>query len=168
MVLLVTGLLSSGCLEPGDMTVVAGVGHYRDSGDFVRVSDRAYDSKISDTTRIDVWISKDAVDEYLKIAPEDEGSGAQLPYGTVIVREVHDKKTSELLKLTLMVKGPEGVAPDLNDWWYAVTDPAGVPLLDDDGNPRAGEMPECEGCHEERGAKDDFLFGVPRDARAFH
>jgi hypothetical protein len=153
------------CLDPGDVTVVPGIARYKESGEFVRVSSRAYDSDISGDIRIDVWVSKDSADEYERISPEEHGSGASLPYGTVIVREVLDKKTAQLQKLTLMVKGPEGVAPEIGDWWYAVTDGAGVPFLNDDGSEKKGAMPECRGCHEARGAEDDFLFGVPRDVR---
>ncbi len=154
------------CIEPGDITVVAGVARYRDSGEFVHVSQKAYDSELGQDTRIDVWISKEAAEEYARITPDEHGSGARLPYGTVIIREVHDKKTSELLKLTLMVKGPEGVAPELDDWWYAVTDAVGVPLVAADGTPKRGSLPECRKCHEDRGEQDDFLFGVPDEVRA--
>ena len=157
------------CLaEPGDATVVPGISSYKISGDFEHVSQSAYDSDLGSDIRIDVWVSKEAAAEYQRISPETHGSGANLPYGTVIVREVHDKKTGALTKLTLMVKGPEGVAPEIGDWWYAVTDPVGVPLLDAEGNEQKGAMPGCRGCHEERGAQDDFLFGVPSDARAGH
>jgi hypothetical protein len=158
-------LLLGGCLDPGSLTVVDGVSRYRDSDAFVHMSARPYDSDISKDTRIDVWVSKDAADEYARITPEGHGSGADLPYGTVIVREVRDRKTDQVLKLTLMVKGPVGVDPELGDWWYAVTDPVGVPLVDDEGNEKRGNLPECMGCHEDRGDEDDFLFGVPRDVR---
>jgi hypothetical protein len=156
----------AGCLDPGDVTAVPGVSRYKDSGDYVQMSRGAYDSGLSSDTRIEVWVSKDAAAQYQRIAPEAHGSGASLPYGTVIVREVHDKKTARLLKLTMMYKGPEGIAPEIGDWQYAVTDLVGVPLLNDDGSEEQGDMPECRGCHEERGAQDDFLFGVPGDERA--
>jgi hypothetical protein len=164
--LLAAPLLLAGCLEPGDLTVVPGISQYKASGAYVRVSKGAYDSDLSSDTRIDVWVSRDAAEQYRRIAPEAHGSGATLPYGTVIIREVHDKKTAKLLKLTMMYKGAPGVAPEIGDWQYAVTDAVGVPLLNDDGSEKKGDMPECRGCHEERGAQDDFLFGVPEDARA--
>jgi hypothetical protein len=157
--------LLGGCLDPGSLTVVEGVSRYRDSDAFVHVSSRAYDSEISKDTKIDVWVSRDAAEQYARITPDAHGSGADLPYGTVIVREVRDRKTDQVLKLTLMVKGPEGVDPALDDWWYAVTDPVGVPLVDDQGNEKRGNLPECMGCHEDRGDQDDFLFGVPREVR---
>ena len=164
--LMAAALLLVGCYEPGDLTIAPGISHYRDSGEYMRVSEGTYDSGLSADIRVDVWVSKDAADQYRRIAPEAHGSGASLPYGTVIVREVHDKKTGELKKLTLMYKGPRGVAPEIGDWQYAVTDAVGVPLMNDDGTEKRGDMPECRGCHEERGAQDDFLFGVPEDERA--
>lgn len=163
---LVTALLAlAGCMEPGDLTVVPGISQYKGSGEYVQVSRGEYDSDLSADIRIDVWVSKDAAAQYQRIAPEAHDSGASLPYGTVIIREVHDKKTARLQKLTMMYKGPPGVAPEIGDWQYAVTDAVGVPLLNDDGTEKKGDMPECRGCHEERGAEDDFLFGVPRNVR---
>jgi hypothetical protein len=159
-------LLSAGCMEPGDLTVLPGISEYKSSGEYVRVSRGAYDSDLGSDIRIDVWVSANAADAYRQISPEVHGSGATLPYGTVIVREVHDKKSGELQKLTLMYKRTSGVAPEVGDWEYAVTDGAGIPLVNDDGSEKSGLMPECRSCHEKRGAVDDFLFGVPRAARA--
>jgi hypothetical protein len=50
--------------------------------------------------------------------------------------------------------------PTLGDWWFGVTDPAGVPITDATGL-QVGKLTACHGCHIPR-ATDDFLFGVPK------
>ena len=79
-------------------------------------------------------------------------------FGTVIVREVLDAR-GQITKLTVMAKGPPGYDPSLGDWWFAVTDPRGVPLTEN-GVVQLGRMNQCHNCHLDRG-RDDFLFGVP-------
>ena len=159
-------MLTAGCMEPGDLTVLPGISDYKTSGEYVRVSKGAYDSDLGSDIRIDVWVSANAAEAYRQISPEVHGSGASLPYGTVIVREVHDKKTGALQKLTLMYKTDRGVAPEVGDWEYAVTDGIGIPQRNDDGSEKNGLMPECRSCHEKRGPVDDFLFGVPETMKA--
>jgi hypothetical protein len=100
-------------------------------------------------------------DSYRRIHPERPGSGVTIVAGTVIVREVLDER-GRPAKLTVMAKGPPGFDPSLGDWWFAVTDPRGVPL-EEDGVLQIGRMQECHDCHRER-TRDDFLFGVPAAA----
>ena len=100
--------------------------------------------------------------EYAKVQPDAGDSGARVPPGTLIVRAVVDANDA-VSKLTLMLKGPAGTNPDLGDWWFAETDPSGVPL-DDDAGALVGRLTGCYGCHLPRSG-DDFLFGVPPDDR---
>jgi hypothetical protein len=65
--------------------------------------------------------------------------------------------------LTLMYKGPPGYNPDLNDFWFGVTDPQGVPVQEN-GKAKLGRLEECYSCHLGR-SNDGYLFGVPADVR---
>lgn len=95
---------------------------------------------------------------YRKIHPEQPGANVTVARGTMIVREVLDP-AGQVAKLTVMAKGPPGFDPSLGDWWFAVTDPRGVPLVED-GTLMLGRLPQCHNCHVDR-PRDDFLFGVP-------
>lgn len=105
---------------------------------------------------VSLYIS-DGKTEYAKIRPTATGSHAQLPVGTVIVREVF-AEDGTLAKLTVMGKGPAGYDPTLGDWWFAVTDVHGKPLMDN-GHPQTGKIAGCKACHATRSA-DDFLYGA--------
>jgi hypothetical protein len=121
------------------------------------VSD-AYPSAIAPTNRVELWVSAADVADYARIEPDRSGSGATVPAGTLIVREVQDNGGA-ITKLTLMVKGPPGYNPDLGDFWFGVTAPDGTPLWDN-GAQQLGRLTACYGCHQQRSA-DGFLFGVP-------
>jgi hypothetical protein len=95
---------------------------------------------------------------YRKIHPEQPGANVTVARGTVIVREVLDAR-GQISKLTVMAKGPPGYDPSLGDWWFAVTDPRGAPLVEN-GAVMLGRLTQCHDCHLDR-ARDDFLFGVP-------
>jgi hypothetical protein len=82
----------------------------------------------------------------------------------MIVREVLGD--AGVAKITAMVKGTPGTNPMLGDWWFAETDPAGVPLLVD-GGVLLGNLAACMTCHLGR-AKDDYLFGVAASQRDSH
>ena len=53
---------------------------------------------------------KDAVDAYREINIDDGGSGAQLPVGSIIVREVSDQ-TGNIDKLTVIARAEDGSNP---------------------------------------------------------
>jgi len=157
-------LFTACSMAPEDLSMRGRVYGYQSAPAFTHVSTDRYASELADDISIDVWISTQAAAAYLAIDPDVDGSQIELPDGTVIVREVHDLATGELQKLTVMVKGPIGVVPEMDDWWFAVTDAEGDPLLDDTGAEQAGEMPQCQSCHLDR--KDDgYLFGVPAPVR---
>jgi hypothetical protein len=98
---------------------------------------------------------------YRKIHPERTGANVTMAPGTMIVREVLDAG-GLVTKLTVMAKGPPGYDSRLGDWWFAVTDPRGVPLQEK-GAAQVGRLTQCHDCHIDR-ARDDFLFGVPSNA----
>jgi len=127
-------------------------------GSFAQVNAESYKSDLGDF-KINVYINKNASD-FRKVHPESSGSNKTFPQGTLIVRQVLDA-SGKVTKVTLMAKGPAGYDPRIGDWWFGVTDPAGVPLTDKNGV-QLGRMTDCHGCHIPRAA-DDFLFGVPSD-----
>jgi hypothetical protein len=158
---------------PSDIDAAAGVdenavlaaivqGAYATSPAFAQAS-TAYPSSAATGSTVVEWVSADALAAYQSIGTS--GSDAGVPVGTIIVRVVEDS-TGAATKLTLMTKGPAGYNPALGDWWFGVTDPMGVPAVSDAGV-ELGKLTGCYGCHLPRSA-DDFLFGVPADARAPH
>ncbi|HZU82209.1 MAG TPA: hypothetical protein VE987_04800 [Polyangiaceae bacterium] len=173
----------------GASTVPADAGTGDDSGSpqvdvravFAAVANEAYQSKSNGFAQastafpsaaapgklVTEWISKDALDAFLKINPNTTGSNVTLPVGTTIVRAVQDPSTMAITKLTLLVKGPPGYNPALGDWWFAETDPSGMPLPEGDAGYQFGipwQAENCYSCHTPRN-NDDFLFGI---SSAYH
>ena len=136
---------------------------YRSSGDLAKITARAYPSAVSTGADIDVWISSFGAVAYGAVDPDRTGSGIRLPEGTLIVREVLDA-AGALRKLTLMAKGPAGYNPEVGDYWFGVTDPAGTPIVEN-GVELRGKLTQCYSCHQARGVADDYLFGIPALAR---
>jgi hypothetical protein len=135
---------------------------YRDSQAFTPLNNPAYASALGGEAFINVYVSAFAFDTYAAVDPDGPGTGITLPEGTIIVREVLDP-SGKVKRLTLMAKGPAGYNPDLGDYWFAVTEPDGTPVVEN-GATRAGKLADCYSCHLAR-ASDDFLFGVPAGVR---
>jgi len=123
---------------------------------FTRINARPFASALG-APGVDIDVDPASVAAYRRIDPDRTGSGAQLPRGAMIVRTVLDAR-GQVTRLTMMVKGPPGYDPTLGDWWFAVTDPDGVPVSEG-GLPLIGALAACHECHIDR-ASDDFLFGV--------
>jgi hypothetical protein len=123
-----------------------------------KINTQPYTSDIG-SFAINCYVGGD-VANYRKIHPEAAGSNAKVAPGTVIVREVLDAN-KQVTKLTVMAKGPPGWDPSLGDWWFAVTDPRGTPLVEN-GAVMLGRLTQCHDCHIDR-SRDDYLFGVPRE-----
>lgn len=121
-----------------------------------KLNTQPYTSDIGAFT-VNCYVAGD-VDRYRKIHPEQTGTNVTVARGTLIVREVLDA-SGRVSKLTMMAKGPPGYDPSLGDWWFAVTDPQGVPLVEN-GAIQLGRLKQCHNCHLDR-PRDDFLFGVP-------
>ena len=146
-------------LQDEDLSALGAAANYRN---FTRVSARPYPSAIG-VGMINVWVSPEAAAAYAAIVPGQTGSNARLPVGAMIVREVLDEQ-GQVKSLTLMAKGPFGYAPELGDWWFGITAPDCDPRLQEDGAWSVGRIERCQSCHEPR-VNDDYLFGVPADAR---
>lgn len=135
---------------------------YRASPRFVHVTSTRYPSVAAVGSMIDVWTSATAAAEYARVSPEGVGSGASLPRGALVVREVRNA-AGALTAVTAMFKGEEGYNPALGDWGFIDVKSPGSATAD--GGMAAGPMAECYGCHIPR-RTDDYLFGVPGSARA--
>jgi hypothetical protein len=135
---------------------------YASSSLFTHVSRAPYPSAAVAGSFIDVWVTSEAYAAYGAITPDGGPVDASLPPGAVIVRVVSDGN-GNVSKLTVMRHGPAGVDPSLDDWWFAETDPLGVPLTDDGGE-LEGALSACTSCHLGRSG-EDYLFGVPLSAR---
>lgn len=139
-----------------------------------------------DPVNVALFISPpDAANDYLKIDPavqNPDGPNVVLPEGTIIVRAVYnDPKNTNVAAydaLTILTKGPAGFENGFGGWAFGATDPKGnvLPMSavfppPDGGVPDQSDMfgivPGCHaGCHEnQRGGPNDYLFGVPMDAR---
>jgi hypothetical protein len=138
-------------------------GGYATSSAFTRVTAAPYESAAAAGTMVSEWVSSFALNDYLAIAPEVTGSGATVPPGTTIVRAVLGEDGG-VGKLTVMTKGPPGFNAALGDWWFAVTDPDGLPL-EEDGGAEMGKLSGCYSCHVPRSG-DGYLFGVPLTDRS--
>jgi hypothetical protein len=160
-------VLLAGCEDVGraDVALLPEMVDYRSNGAFTRVNATPYVSDLDSSASIDVWISTPEAADYARVDPGVAGSRVHLADGTVIIREVHDGVSGQLGRLTIMVKGNPGHAPEVGDWWFAVTDENGIPVEDETGRRLAGDLQECYGCHQARGVDDDFLFGVPASVR---
>jgi hypothetical protein len=144
-------------------SILSALASYRTSPGMAKVNDTPYETALGTGARIDVYVSAHAFAPYAAIAPEATGTGADVPEGTLIVREVQEA-SGAVKSLTLMYKGPKGYNPDLDDFWFGVTSPDGTPVVEN-GASKTGKLQECYSCHLARGS-DGFLFGVPADNRA--
>ena len=144
-------------VEINEAAILAAVASYRDPASFDHVSGMAYPSALG-TSNIELYASRTVTVPYADITPEASGSQAMIPEGGIIVREVIDA-TGAAQRLTVMAKGPAGYNPEIGDWYWAVTDLQGTPVIES-GVPRSGRLADCYGCHLPR-ASDDYLFGVP-------
>jgi hypothetical protein len=131
-------------------------------GAFTHATRAPYPSSAAPGSFVDEWVSSASYAEYAQVQPDAGDSGIEMPPGSMVVRAVVDSN-DDVSKLTVMLKGPPGYNPALGDWWFAATDPSGVPLSDDAGV-LAGRLTGCYSCHLPRSG-DDFLFGVPLDDR---
>lgn len=131
---------------------------YRGDG-FRRVDRTPFPSTVSPDKKIAIYISEQSYGEYTRISPNQTGSGANLPVGSVIVREV--LRDTTLDSITVMVRLPEGAFPLGGDWWFAAATSDGTLKTDTSiGAPVIGLSATCGSCHLRRD-QDDFLFGVP-------
>jgi hypothetical protein len=145
-------------VEINEAAILAEIASYRDPASFDHVSGMAYPSALGGSSMIALYASRTVTVPYADIMPEASGSHAVIPEGGIIVREVLDA-TGAAQRLTVMAKGPAGYNPELGDWYFAVTDLQGSPVIES-GAPRSGRLADCFGCHLPR-ASDDYLFGVP-------
>lgn len=129
----------------------------------MKMASRIYTSELAPNPQIELWINPNAAPPYARVRPDAKGANVDLPEGTLIVREV--LSAGKVAKLTVMGKGPLGSNPVVGDWWFAVTTPEGVPIVEN-GQELLGKLPQCVSCHDARGAADDYLFGVPGAAKA--
>ncbi len=131
--------------------------------DYQKMNEDAYRTDLNDSDYINVYISKFALPNYLLIVPDATGSEAAVPENTVIVREVKDG-SGNLLKYTVMIKGPSGYFDGGGDFYYGVFDTEGE-IVVNDGVELQGRLENCGDCHVSARSNDDFLYGVYEDVR---
>ncbi|MDB4966303.1 MAG: hypothetical protein JWN44_1992 [Myxococcales bacterium] len=130
---------------------------------FLPVGQAAFDSDLEPDKKVTMFVSRAAVAAYSAVSPEaDATSGPAFPIGGVIVRDVSDASGAPT-GLTVMVKREPGYFPEAGDFFFGVTDLAGVPVNGEDGV-EWGALASCATCHHTRAAAG-YLFGVPQSAR---
>lgn len=149
-------------VQVDETEVLARLAKFRTAPDFVRVNAWPYPSALDPSKFINVYISTDALLPFSQVAPEVTGTGVDVPEGALIVRETLDSRGTATA-LTLMYKGPPGYNPELGDFWFGVTDPWRVPLVEN-GAEMSGKLEACYDCHRDR-SSDGYLFGVPQTNR---
>lgn len=83
------------------------------------------------------------------------GAAAQLPYGSVIVREtVADPNGGKPVRVVAMVKRARGFNPKGGDWEFLNIDPS---LAKVEGRQKKGSCLDCHASQRET----DFVFPVP-------
>jgi hypothetical protein len=152
-----------GGVSVDESAIMSALSGHRESPAFVRLNDAPYATALGTGASINVYVSANGYVPYASITPDKTGSGAILPEGTLILREVLEPNGA-IKTLTLMYKGPKGYNPDLGDFWFGVTDVAGKPALDTNNVAKLGRLAECYSCHTPR-ANDGYLFGVPASVR---
>lgn len=127
--------------------------------DFSLINPEPFPSTVAPGKTISLWVSNQGKDALSTIIPEASGSEAEVPVGTMVVREVLNGSVLETI--TVMVKLPKGSFPLGGDYWYAATDADGNVKQTADGMPVAGLLEDCGTCHLRR-SHDAYIFGTPR------
>ena len=125
-------------------------GSYRQSG-FDKVNQTSFHTSLNGEQLIDLYISDFSTERYQRIDPNEEGSLADVPPSTLIIREVWNPDNT-LDKYTVMMKQSPGYFPEGGDFFYGVVDTEGNFL-------KKGALQDCASCHKPR-ETDGFLFGV--------
>ncbi|MGB0648011.1 MAG: hypothetical protein ACPGQS_12585 [Bradymonadia bacterium] len=130
---------------------------YREEG-FELINDTPFASHAIEDAWISIWVSENAADDYRDIRLDYEGSGAEVPVGSIIIREVKDS-SGDIMKLTVIARAPDGAHPTAGDLWFATATADGI--VEDINH--SGFLSTCAGCHVTR-ASDGFLFGTPTNS----
>jgi hypothetical protein len=113
-----------------------------------RMNDEPFESKHGLADRVNVWVPEGQAAQYMALSEQ-----TTFEEGTLIIKEQLDAQ-GRVDGLTIMFKGPEGLAPTVGDWWFGLVSP--------EGEVSVGGQPEaCTSCHT-GAAKTDYVFGLPR------
>ena len=127
-------------------------------GPMTKINEQPLPSLAAPGQQIDLWVSEDARGDYLRVRPDETGSGAKLPVNSGIVRAIRDAD-GRVMKYTALMQRPEGFHPP-SDLWFAVYDDAGDLARDEAGAFMQGPLAVCVTCHLTR-ADDGYVFGAP-------
>ena len=127
-------------------------------GPMTKINEQPLPSLAAPGQQIDLWVSDQAQMEYVRVRPNETGSGIQLPVDSGIVRAIRDPD-GRVIKYTALMQRPAGFNPPA-DLWFAVYDSRGELARDDAGGLMEGPLATCVTCHLTR-AEDGFVFGAP-------
>lgn len=146
------GASSTGEPAPFDEAeVIEQAGQY--ATELVRINAQPFPSQHGLASTVNVFVDAAAADLYRAIDPAAP-TEVDFPEGTLLVKEHLDAEGSPDGYL-LMVRGPEGYAPEASDWFWARVDGSGT-------TQETGAVGFCIGCHA---AVAGHVFGVETDNR---
>lgn len=94
---------------------------------------------------VGIFVNNEARDTYQK-------AGVQFPECAAVVKAIYtDADGAAVLRLTMMVKMPEGYDPEHGDWWYGDSESTGTVIG------KGGRREECISCHE-AAIETDYVF----------
>lgn len=120
-----------------------------DYATFQRVTDAPYKSQHGLADAVHVWVPADLAAAYAAVA---DGTAPDYGPGALLVKEHLDAEGAHD-GLTVMWKGPEGYAPESEDWWWGRIDAEGVLA-------EGGQVGYCVSCHAGATATQ-YVFGPP-------
>lgn len=127
-------------------------------GPMMKINEQPLPSLAAPGQQIDLWVSEDASRDYLRVRPDETGSGAKLPVDSGIVRAIRNAD-GRVTKYTALMQRPAGFHPP-SDLWFAVYDDEGELARDEAGAFMQGPLTVCVTCHLTR-ADDGYVFGAP-------
>jgi hypothetical protein len=116
---------------------------------WTRVTDSSMPSQHGLAATVHVWVPPNLADAYRSIT---SGTAPAFEPGTLLVKE-HLDADGMHAGLTVMFKGPAGLAPETGDWWWAAVDAEGAPI-------QTGQIAICTSCHT-TASSTGFVYGLP-------
>lgn len=121
--------------------------------ELVQINDQPFASQHGLASTVNVFVDPAAADLYGMLDPAAPAE-LDFPEGTLLVKE-HLDDAGDPSGYTLMVRGPEGYAPEASDWYWARVDGSGMVA-------ESGAVDFCIACHS---AAPGHVFGVETDNR---
>jgi hypothetical protein len=111
-----------------------------------------------------IWANEIGAEVFRSIDVTDPSQTLEVPRGAVFLKEHFDAQGNELDMMLVLAKFEEGYFPLYNDWFFALIERDGTPILGRIGN--GSEVLYCGDCHTSMGGNTDLLIGLEADQQA--